>query len=836
MAEEERKIDEREAKGGNPVRTKPRKDQGRRGRPTRTSRKRPTWKQKILLVAMGLAVLLLAEAALRVAGYGGTERNDPMAGFAGLQLFEEIRNEDGCDVYRTSPAFSQSFNEQEFPAAKGEGTFRIFCFGGSSAFGFPQGAEIAFPRWLKDRLEVRDPSRQWEVLNLGGVSYASHRLRLLMHEVVRYEPDLFVVYSGHNEFVEKNFYENVLDADSTTVKLDVTLARWSRLYSLMRTCIRNLRDRAGGTPEPGEGDMVFDVVVRRRTVRMNPEILAETLQNYLDNLKAMVGLSRANGVPIVLLTTPPNLRDWAPDGSAHRDGLSSDELRSFDQLMASGMQALDTGDAQMAAEHFRQTLAIDEEYAEAWYRLGQAAQRVPDEETARDAYSRARDSDVLPIRALAAMEQTVTDLGGETDTPVIDIARAFRAESQDGQIGREMVMDYVHPTIRGHQVIAAEIEKWMLDAEYIPEPAEERAAIELRITQAQEAAKRKLESQMTESPTELLNEAYALRNQGKYDEAIAKARQAAAAKPMWATARNALATLYYDKGMVAEAEAEFRAGINIDPLDDRSLTGLGSLLLRTGRHAQAEVFLRRACEARPESATAASNLGKLLGMTGRLEESKAVLEQAIALDPKQTGARTDLGVVLSRLGDVEGAMEQYRQVVTLEPTHAIAHYNLASNLVALNQIEEAIMHYQAAVESGGAPPGVLIELGRVLISDRRYLEASITLEKAVARNPDSPDAINALAWLLATCPQAEVRDGAMAVELAQRLCNIVGRDNPAALDTLAVAYAEAGRFQDAAGLVDRAIELARAAGMDPLAAEIDRHAALIHRRQPYHEP
>ena len=73
-------------------------------------------------------------------------------------------------------------------------------------------------------------------------------------------------------------------------------------------------------------------------------------------------------------------------------------------------------------------------------------------------------------------------------------------------------------------------------------------------------------------------------------------------------------------------------------------------------------------------------------------------------------------------------------------------------------------------------------------------------------------AANNLAWLLATHPDAELRDGAEAVRVAERMCEAVPAPPPVLLDTLSAAYAEAGRFDDALRTVDRAIAAAEKAG------------------------
>jgi Flp pilus assembly protein TadD len=95
---------------------------------------------------------------------------------------------------------------------------------------------------------------------------------------------------------------------------------------------------------------------------------------------------------------------------------------------------------------------------------------------------------------------------------------------------------------------------------------------------------------------------------------------------------------------------------------------------------------------------------------------------------------------------------------------------------------------------------------------------------------------NNLAWLLATCPQAALRNGGKAVELAQRANQITGGGNAVILCTLAAACAEAGRFPEAAATAQRALQLARSQSNQPLADELQMQINLYQAGIPYHSP
>jgi Flp pilus assembly protein TadD len=114
-------------------------------------------------------------------------------------------------------------------------------------------------------------------------------------------------------------------------------------------------------------------------------------------------------------------------------------------------------------------------------------------------------------------------------------------------------------------------------------------------------------------------------------------------------------------------------------------------------------------------------------------------------------------------------------------------------------------------------------------------EALAHFHEAVRLKPDWLEALNNLAWMLATQPDGKLRNGTEAVRLATRAVELTKTNNPGALDTLGAAYAEAGRFAEAAAAAQKAVELAAAAGQKELVAEIQKRRQLYQARQAFRE-
>ena len=156
-------------------------------------------------------------------------------------------------------------------------------------------------------------------------------------------------------------------------------------------------------------------------------------------------------------------------------------------------------------------------------------------------------------------------------------------------------------------------------------------------------------------------------------------------------------------------------------------------------------------------------------------------------------------------------------------------------LAQLGRLEEAERRYRYVLEFDPGNQGASVELGTMLQRRGRFKEAVRILREGLDRHTESVALANNLAWILATAPVAEIRGGAEAVRLAEEASQRAPEQDPGMLDTLAAAYGEAGRFDEAIATARQAHELAESMGLADLAAEIRARLELYEARQPYHE-
>jgi tetratricopeptide (TPR) repeat protein len=230
-----------------------------------------------------------------------------------------------------------------------------------------------------------------------------------------------------------------------------------------------------------------------------------------------------------------------------------------------------------------------------------------------------------------------------------------------------------------------------------------------------------------------------------------------------------------------------------------------------------------------------NNLGNFLADQERLAEAIAHYQQALTIDPNYIDAHFNLGAALFSQGRYDEAIAQYRQALKIQPDFVLAHNNLGETLAHQGHLDEAIAHYRKALEIQSDCILALNNLGQVLARRGRPEEAIAQYHKALKIQPDYLETLKNLAWLLATCPEAVLRNGRAAQQLADRANRLCAGSRADVLDTLAAACAEMGRFPDAVAAAQKALELATQANDRALTDALRARIALYQADKPYHQ-
>ncbi len=299
-------------------------------------------------------------------------------------------------------------------------------------------------------------------------------------------------------------------------------------------------------------------------------------------------------------------------------------------------------------------------------------------------------------------------------------------------------------------------------------------------------------------------------------------------------------TLPLDRAVAAAAEGDHERAVTLyeeilatNETDEEAHFRLAGSLLALGDAGRGERHLRRAIALNPEHPGAHFALAMFLAREGRRTEGARHLERAADLVPENLSWRLQRAQMRAASGNTAGAVEELEQIVALDPGVIEARRMLSAVLVGAGRTEDAAVQLQALVALTPDDLQARFNLGLMLFESGRYAEARRTLDETSARFPGDVATRHLLARLLAVSPDDAVRDGARAVELAQSVVD----EQPALdhLETLAMALAEAGRFDDAVHWQERALEAERQAAGGNSPQRLDR-LALYRARQPLRAP
>jgi Tfp pilus assembly protein PilF len=215
-------------------------------------------------------------------------------------------------------------------------------------------------------------------------------------------------------------------------------------------------------------------------------------------------------------------------------------------------------------------------------------------------------------------------------------------------------------------------------------------------------------------------------------------------------------------------------------------------------------------------------------------DSESLWTHALACTSDNVVPRYHLGLAFFQQSRADEAIAQFQKTLEIQPDYAEAHYNLGTVLLQQRRMDEAIAHLLKALEIKPDNASAHKNLGIAFFQQGRLDEAVAHFKKSLEIRRDQVEIQNNLAWLLATCPQASLRNGNQAVELAQRANQLAGERNPNFLCTLAAAYAEAGRFSEAVETAQRALQLAGEQYNTALANDIQSELALYQAGVPFH--
>ncbi len=299
---------------------------------------------------------------------------------------------------------------------------------------------------------------------------------------------------------------------------------------------------------------------------------------------------------------------------------------------------------------------------------------------------------------------------------------------------------------------------------------------------------------------------------GDLDGALELYREALRDKPNYSEAHFFLARGLEQQGKVDEAKSEYAMALRLHPSFEQARIFLGLLLAREKKYDQAAAEYETVLKTNPRSATAHNDLARLLQTEGRLDESVRHYLAAVHFDSSLAQAHNNLGVLYLQKGQLADGITQLREALRLNPGNVETEYNLALGLIQQQQWNEASEILQRVAPAWPNNADAQYRYGLALAHQGKSREAMSQYAQALLLRPDFAEALDALAWIAATDPHPELRNGPQAVAMAGRACELTGRQQPAMLLTLAAAYAETGQFSEALAAAEKGRDIAKTKG------------------------
>ncbi len=701
----------------------------------------PLWKKLLFAIITVAALFTAVEILLAVAGVRpALYEEDPYVGFSSyIPLFVEQAGPEGQAVMVTARNKLRFFNPQQFAAKKSAGTYRIFCTGGSTTFGRPYADMTSFCGWLRVMLPKADPSRKWELINVGGVSYASYRVAVLMEELIRYEPDLFIIYSGHNEFLEHRTYGQVIRTPRAVRGLGAIMSR-TRIYTATRQAVDAMAGSSDAALDkrnflPGEVETILESSIGPESYYRDDGLKKQVLDHYRYNLMRMVDIARSVGAKVIMITPASNLRHCSPFKSEHRAGLTGAQRNHWQvqfDLVSKAYAAAKWDEVLPAID---KAITIDRRYAHAHYLRGRALWELGRYDEAKTAFVRAMDEDVCALRAPTPMLDIVTEVADERDVPVLDFVALVEGQSEYATPGEEQFLDHVHPTIEGNRRLALALLKAMGRGGIVHFANEWDDALIEQITQD------------VESRLDVEAHGIALRNlsrlfrwAGKFEEGRTLGLRAVKMVPADAEAHLVAGANAVELGLIDEAIGHYRRALQIEPDYAKAHGKLGDAMVKRSRFDEAINQYRQALEADPDYSHAHSNLGVAISAKGELDEAVGHFRQALQINPGHVETHNSLGSVLVAQGRLDEAVKHFRHAIETKPRYVHARYNLASVLWSQGRFDEAISHFQQVLRIRPDYVYAFNGLGLIFQTRGKLDEAIDYYRRALEIEPDYAEA------------------------------------------------------------------------------------------------
>ena len=693
----------------------------------------------VMLIALPIALIVLAEAGLRIFNYGGI--TDLFVLDKSIAQPEYVLNQNFNKRYFFQKGIvTPTPLSQRFSAVKDSLTFRIFCLGASTVQGVPYPPNGAFPAQLENVLAALHPQRRVEVINCGITAIASYSVLDIAREILaKYRPDLIVVYTGHNEFYGVLAQASRLSLFHSYFLIQSFLKlQHLKTFLLLRDIVTKLFSKRITADSVIHHDTMMGIMPGDVGIPFESKLFQRTENHFRKNLEAIAREAKNHHTDVIFCTLVSNLGDLKPLSSLHEN---RDRSAQCFELFMKAKELQSQGKIEEAISAYHQALQCDSTDAEIQYDIGQAYRLVKNAQQAKYHLQLARDFDKIRFRAPSSFNAIIKDVAQSHGVPVVDIEEAFSRVSPDGIISKEYLLEHVHPDVHGYLLMAKSIAQKMSEEKIISDQwqwgRDLADSLYLQMTNLT-----LLDHEVANLAIFHLTSHWPFTDAGpmkKYQRVGSEATERLAIqlsgnKQMsMGQLHLTLGKAYMDSNKTEEGIAEYKAALAIEPhCDIYNLIGPACAKLAELAYRDAKDFAK----------------------AGRYyDEAFGYYQQGLKRCPDHLPLNFNLGLLYALRNDkIDLALSCFQEVLQLDPMHIKAKRMIAHLYLRQNKLAEVASFLLESIEKHPEELEFQVQLGYVYSIEKKYGDAEKWLQKALTLEPE-----NKLGRYLLTQVQAKMQ-------------------------------------------------------------------------------
>ena len=632
----------------------------------------------VITIAFPVVMFSILEMTLRIAGYGpnlALFKTDVINGRTYTIMNPSVRSR-----YFNLMGFSPSTSPDYFNVPKPPGTYRIFCMGGSTTVGYPYWYNGSFSTFLRDRLRKIFPEKPIEVINVGMTATNSFTVVDMARDLVDYEPDLMIVYDGHNEFYGAlGISSNESPGKSRWVSHAYLKLLRFRTFLLVRDVYSRAASLFREQPAELSRGTMMEKLAYGNYIAYGTKTYWDALSMFEGNLKDLKDICASHKIPLILSTQVSNLRDQPPFISGIAAGKTPEERMRFNSQINLGLTQHMNEMFDSALATFRAVLAMDSLRPETHYLIARSLDSLGEKRSAGEEYRKARDFDQLRFRTSSDFNASILRMNDSAGVFVVDMERVFQEHSPDSLIGRTLITEHLHPNSSGYFLMGRAYAE-LMRIHGLLVPVEEWAKRDT-IPDAVLWEERKLTSldeMIARRRTDILTSGWPFKPQVPTVDAIAESDtlgqivdRVTRGLSDWKKSHEEAAEYYERRTELDSLARELKVIISQIPLQVDAYLNLAHAYLNQGKLSEMATVLLASQNVHP-TILAARALGDIALQTGKPLEAIAQYEK-MSVFPQSTAEQVENGYLLAlayqRANMNDRASAQLLKILKLRPDY-----------------------------------------------------------------------------------------------------------------------------------------------------------------------